>query len=137
MIVVDTCVLSEAFRKPPAATPQRGLATAETLRQMILDDWPLIIPGIVLQEFLTAFRTESQFNRAVRVLDGFSIIFADQEDHQLAARIRSQCLRTGVAASGIDCLIAGTTINRNGRLFTSDRDFIRVAEICHLKLFTA
>lgn len=53
MIIIDTCVLSEVFRKH--ATSHRS-ALVDAVRQMILGDWPLVIPGIVLQEFLTGFR---------------------------------------------------------------------------------
>ncbi len=69
------------------------------------------------------------------LVDGFSIILADEEDHFLASRILSQCLAKGVSAHGIDCLIASTAINRNYRLLTFDQDFVAIAKVSHLKMF--
>ena len=108
MILVDTCVLSEAFRKKTKSGFEKQV---DFFRQMILDDWPVAIPGIVYQEFLTAFKTEKKFNKAKEVIDGFPIILADKEDHILASKVRSQCVRKGVSAHGIDCLIASSAIN--------------------------
>jgi len=102
---------------------------------MIIDDWPIAVPGIVFQEFLTGFKTDKVLRVARQALEGFSIVLADEEDHLLAARIRSQCLSKGVSAHGIDCLIASTAINRNYRLLTFDEDFAAIAKVCHLKMF--
>jgi len=132
MIVVDTCVLSEAFRKK---TRLRNSQIVECLSQMIRDDWPLIIPGIVLQEFLTGFTIEKTFQKALDALRGFKVNYADFEDHLMAARIRSQCHKKGVQSSSIDALIAAMTINLNGRLLTIDNDFKNISQVCHLKLF--
>jgi len=133
VILVDTCVLSEAFRKSSKAS--KFSKQIDFFRQMILDDWPIAIPGIVFQEFLTGFGTEKKINIARQTINGFSVILADVEDHLLAARIRSQCLSKGVSAHGIDCLIASTAINRNYLLLTFDDDFAAIAKICHLKMF--
>ena len=133
MILVDTCVLSEAFRK--RAETLKDSNQIDIFKQMILDDWPIGLPGIVLQEFLTGFKSEKKFERAQQVLEGFPVILAEGEDHLLASRIRSQCLAKGIYAHGIDCLIASTSINRNYRLLTFDKDFVTIAKVCHLKLF--
>ncbi len=132
MIVIDTCVLSEVFRK--RAKPYRSVLT-DTVRQMIHDDWPLVVPGIVLQEFLTGFRQSAHFHKAEEALAGFRVAYADHEDHVLAAHIRTSCSKSGVQCAAIDALIAATTINMNGRLLTIDADFSRIAKLCHLKIF--
>lgn len=132
MIVLDTCILSEVFRKHTKDTNQ---SIVDTMRQMIEDDWPLVIPGIVLQEFLTGFRGEIQFQRASEAILGFKTIFANHEDHVLAAHLRSSCTKNGIQCAAIDALIAAMTINANGRLMTIDRDFLNIARVCHLKLF--
>lgn len=132
MIVVDTCVLSEAFRKK---TKPLNTQITECLSQMIKDDWPLIIPGIVLQEFLTGFATDKGMQKVLDVISGFKVNYADYEDHLMAARIRSQCHKKGIQSSGIDALIAAITINLNGRLLTVDNDFKNISKVCHLKLF--
>ncbi len=133
MILVDTCVLSEAFRKSTKVS--KFSEEISFFRQMILEDWPIAIPGIVFQEFLTGFARDKKLRVARQSIEGFSIIFADEKDHLLASRIRSQCLAKGVAAHGIDCLIASTAINRNYRLLTFDQDFVAIAKVCRLKMF--
>ena len=133
MILVDTCVLSEAFRK--SGKQAKYSKKIDFFKQMIIDDWPIGIPGIVLQEFLTGFKTEKKYEKALKVLDGFPTFLAEEEDHLLASRIRSQCLSKGVSAHGIDCLIAATSINKNSRLLTFDHDFQLISKVCHLKLF--
>jgi predicted nucleic acid-binding protein len=133
VILVDTCVLSEAFRK--SSKVSKFSEQIAFFRQMILDDWPIAIPGIVFQEFLTGFDSDKKLRVARQTIEGFSIILADEEDHLLASRIRSQCLAKGVSAHGIDCLIASTAINRNYRLLTFDQDFAAIAKVCHLKMF--
>ncbi len=132
MIVVDTCVLSEAFRKKPSL---QNTQVIECLSQMIKDDWPLVIPAIVLQEFLTGFSSDKNFQKGLDALSGFRVNYADYEDHLMAARIRSQCHKKGIQSSSIDVLIAAMTINLNGRLLTVDKDFKNISRICHLKLF--
>ena len=133
MILVDTCVLSEAFRK--SSRQSKFVGKIALFKQMIIDDWPIGIPGIVFQEFLTGFNAEKKLRAAKEAIEGFSLIFADEEDHVLAARIRNQCMSKGVSAHGIDCLIASTAINRNYRLLTFDQDFAAIAKVCHLKIF--
>ena len=61
MIVLDTSVLSLVFRRKAKAAVDPPAALA--LRRMIADDWPLGIPGIVLQELLSGVRTPTQFSR--------------------------------------------------------------------------
>ncbi len=133
MILVDTCVLSEAFRKS-SKQPMFSEKIA-FFKQMIIDDWPIAIPGIVFQEFLTGFKSDKMLRIARQAVEGFPIVLADDEDHLLASRIRSQCLSKGVSAHGIDCLIASSAINRNYRLLTFDEDFAAIAKVCHLKMF--
>lgn len=134
MIILDTCVILEAFRKKGKGA--KISPATDQLRQMIEDDWPIAIPGIVLQEFLTGFRSDRSIQQILDLISGFPRILAEEDDHILGARIRSICLKKGLAATGIDCLIAATAINRNGRLFTFDQDFVHISKVCHLKLFS-
>jgi len=133
MILLDTCVLSEAFRK--ASKPSKFSEEVAFFKQMVAEDWPIAIPGIVFQEFLTGVKTDKVLRTAMLAVEGFPLVLADEEDHILASRIRSQCLSKGVSAHGIDCLIAATAINRNYRLLTFDDDFVSIAKVCHLKMF--
>ena len=133
MILVDTCVLSLVLRK-------KNLEVREEeqiffFRQMITEDWPLAIPGIVFQEILSGIKSEKEFQKMEEFLEAFPIIFADKKDHTLAARIRNTCLSKGIAASATDSLIAALTLNRSAKLYTFDKDFNLLSKHFPLVLF--
>lgn len=133
MIFLDTSILSLAYRRRRRFGPEPG--TVSILRKMILEDVPLAVPGIVLQEILSGVRTEAQFGKLQRLLEAFPIISAEPQHHVLAARIANACRRKGVAASTIDCLIAALATSSDAFLFTLDEDFGRMAPVCGVKLF--
>jgi len=93
-----------------------------------------VIPGIVLQELLSGVRTSDEFQRLQQILDGFPVLLATHDHHVTAALIANACIRAGVVVSAIDCLIAAITLESGARLLTSDRDFVRMAPHCGLKL---
>ena len=132
MTVVDTSVLSLAFRRrrrldvePPAV---------RALRRMVIEDAPVMIPGIVMQETLSGVRSDDQFLRLNRLLEAFPVLIADLGHHVAAARISNTCRRRGIIASAVDCLIAALTISRNASLLTLDADFSKIATLCDLRL---
>jgi predicted nucleic acid-binding protein len=102
---------------------------------MLLENTPVGIPGIVLQELLSGVRTETQFTRLQKLLEPFPILTAERADHVLAARISNACRGRGVSTSSVDCLIAALAASRDAFLFTLDEDFARIAPLCGLKLF--
>lgn len=133
MIFLDTSILSLAYRRRRRFRPEPG--TVSILRKMILEDVPLAVPGIVLQEILSGVRTKAQFGKLQRLLEAFPIISAEPQHLVLAARIANACRRKGVTASTIDCLIAALATSSDAFLFTLDEDFGRMAPVCGVKLF--
>ena len=133
MILLDTSILSLAYRRRRRAGPDPPIVG--TLRELILQDVPLAIPGIVVQEVLSGVRTEAQFRRLEKLLEAFPIITAEPDHHVLAARITNACRRKGVAASTVDCLIAAIATSSDAFLFTLDEDFGRMASVCGMKLY--
>lgn len=135
MIVLDTSVLSRVFRRR-----QHRLYAAEgtplDLERMIEEDWPLLVPGIVLQELLSGIRDAAEFDRLLAALEGFPVITATIADHLAAASLANSCRAKGIAASTIDCLIAAQTIGAGFSLFTLDQDFLRIATCCSLVLWS-
>ena len=132
MILVDTSVLSLAFRRK--TRPVQEPATVRALRRLIVENTPIAIPGIVLQELLSGVRMPDEFQRLQQILDGFPVLLAEHDHHVAAARIANECLHAGIAVSTVDCLIAAMTVETHARLLTSDRDFIRMAPHCGLRL---
>jgi predicted nucleic acid-binding protein len=134
VIVLDTSVLSGALGRK--RTPERG-AEAEaisTFKKLLRSKSRLAIPGIVLQEVLSHIPDRALFDRLRVRLQGFELLLAGVEEHALAAEIAGACLRGGVAAATVDCLIAATTIRAGGRLLTTDPDFRLIARHCDLEL---
>lgn len=133
MIVLDTSILSLAFRRRPRRGEEPPQAVL--LRELIVADVPLAVPGIVLQELLSGVRGEGQFRRLQTVTAGFPVLLASEADHRRAAKINNACRGRGIACAAIDALIAAVTIENGGRLFTSDDDFRHIASCCELRLF--
>ena len=132
MIVLDTSILSLAFRRRRQEEDDSGPVTA--LRKLIADNVPLAVPGIVLQELLSGVRSRQQFRQLRASMAGFPILLANESQHVRAARISNACRRRGVACSTSDSLIAAISVESGGTLFTTDVDFQRIAPCCGLKL---
>lgn len=133
MILLDTSVLSAAYRRRRGVHPEPSCATL--LRRLILADAPLAIPGIVLQELLTGLKSDGEFTRVREILDGFPVPSATPAHHIEAARIANRCYRAGVSCSQVDCLIAALATSSGSSLLTTDLDFVRMAPHCGLKLY--
>jgi len=132
VIVLDTSVLSLAFRRRERAGSEPMLV--KELRRMISEDWPLAVPGIVVQELLSGVRTRKEFRKPQTHLRGFPALLANEQDHLRAAEIANVCRATDVSCSAIDALIAAQTMAAAGQLFTTDRDFELMAPCCGLQL---
>ena len=134
MILLDTSVLSLAYRRRRRKAPESRCVTV--LRRLIIDDVPLAIPGIVLQEILSGIRAQPQFDKLKRMLESFPVVVAAERHHVIAAQIANACRRKGIAASTVDCLIAALATSQRDILFTLDEDFNRIATVCDLKLLS-
>jgi predicted nucleic acid-binding protein len=131
MIVVDTSILSLAFRRRRnGAEP----AVVKAFRDLVRDDAAVTIPGIVLQELLSGIRNEDQSELLLNAVSGFPLLLATRDDHLLAARVFNECRQSGKSIATIDALIAAQTIARQAVLFTTDTDFVRIAPKIGLEL---
>jgi predicted nucleic acid-binding protein len=132
VILLDTSVLSEAFRRHRREGPS---ATAIHLTRLIRNRVDKAVPGIVLQELLTGVPDPERFDALRKDIEALGIIPATGEDHALAAQFSTRCRARGVAATAVDCLIAAQTVRLHARLYTLDRDFARMAPVCDLSLY--
>ena len=133
MIVLDTSVLSLAYRRP--ARRQAPPPVVARLRALIERDAAFGLPGIVLQELLSGIREEGAARRVADQLEGFPLLLATRADHVEASTLHSRCRAAGISAGTVDCLIAAQTIRAGGELFTLDRDFVHLAGHSRLQLF--
>ena len=133
MILIDTSVLSLAFRRRVKTSPEPPVV--RTFRLLVEEDQPIAIPGIVLQELLSGVRTPGEFERLLQLVEGFPLVIATREHHVGAARIANACRQAGIAVSTVDCLIASMVVETESQLFTADNDFVRMAPHSGLQLF--
>ena len=133
MILVDTSVLSLAFRRRRSASIGEHPA-ARQLRALVEEDEDVRLPGVVFQEILSGLRSERDFEVLRAAVAGFPLVLADGADHEAAGRLANQCRRAGVAATTVDCLIASQAIRRGARLFTTDADFSAMKKVSDLTL---
>ena len=134
MILFDTSVLSRVFRRRRPGPGERRLQAL--FEELMASDAPLGLPGIVLQEVLSGMRSARQFaDLRDKLLAGLTVIPASREDHLEAARLKNLCLGKGLNVSGMDCLIAATSIAGGHELFAVDGDFAEIAKLSPLRLF--
>ena len=126
MIILDTSVLSLSFRRRKQG--QRPHKCVAELRRLIDADAAVAVPGVVLQELLSGVKDEKQFARLEAALAGFPLLLAERQTHLLAAHVIAECRKKGVAAASFDALIAATSIEHEGTLFSVDEDFRRIAK---------
>lgn len=129
-VLVDTSVWSLALRRGgPADHP-----AVARLRDLLEFGDDLFLAGLVLQEILQAFRSETAASQVAEYLEPFPLLPFDSDTSLAAARLYRRCLGKGLGASTIDCHIAASAIENDCQLLTTDRDFERLARICPLEL---
>lgn len=127
-VLVDTSVWSRVLRTGGRTEPAARRLDA------LLGKADVVLTGLVLQEILQAFRSESAFRRVARELDAFPLLQLDRAHYVAAAKLRRSCAAAGIAASTADCQIAAAAIEHRCVLFTLDRDFEAIASRSTLKL---
>ena len=137
MIVVDTAVLSGAIGRKRARARGAEASAVAAFKTLVRSKMRLALPGIVLQEILSRVADRDLCDALRRRLQGLELLLAEEEDHVLAAEIANDCLRGGVTAATVDCLIAAITIRASAQLLTTDPDFARIARWSSLQLYRA
>jgi predicted nucleic acid-binding protein len=133
VILLDASVLSAVLRRKKRGHAEQELATqVETL---LRGDRAIALPGIVLQEILSAIADQSQREKVLRAIrQSFPLVLASEGDHLKAADLASIAARKGITLSTPDALIVAQALNRRATLFTRDSDFTSLAAIVGLHL---
>jgi predicted nucleic acid-binding protein len=129
MIVVDTSVLVDLFRGAPTTGARR-------LRWLETDGIPFAIPAICCQELLAGARDEREWLLLLSYLETQNVLWpADRwQTHVEAAQIMVDCRAQGISLRGtVDCLIAQITLENDGILLHSDKDFERIGSVRPLR----
>lgn len=125
MVLVDTSVWVEVFRKPARITFERLLE---------FDEIVTCLP--VIQEVLQGFRDERAFRLAHEAMHALpaveSPMLSAAFDH--AAELYRAARRAGLTIrSGVDCLIAACAIRHGVQVLHLDRDFDALARVSSLR----
>jgi len=125
VVLVDTSVWIEVFRKRPSVTLERLVD---------FDDVVTCLP--VIQEVLQGFREEHAFSRARDAMHALPIIDSPlpAAAFDRAADLYRSARRAGFTVrSGVDCLIAASAIRHGVAVLHVDRDFDTLARVSALQ----
>lgn len=129
-VLVDTSVWSLALRKKgPTDHP-----CVQKLAALLSRNEDVVLTGLILQEMLQAFRTDTTFRRVVNYFKPFPLLEFHRSDFVAAARLHRKCAAKGISASTADCQIAIASVENGCPLLTADKDFQRIARCSSLKL---
>jgi len=128
-VLVDTSVWSLALRRAvagdrPEVQELRGLA----------DEGRVLMIGPIRQELLSGVRTTDSFERLRTHLRAFPDEPLGAADFERAAEHFNACRARGVQGSNTDFLICAVAERRNVPVLTTDRDFIRFADILPISI---
>ena len=117
-VIVDTSVWSLALRRDGGPPP----APVQELRHLINDHRVQMI-GPIRQEILSGIRSESQFRKLRKHLEGFPNLPIYTEDYVTAARFFNLCRSKGIQGSNTDFLICAVAARNRFSIYTTDNDF--------------
>jgi len=126
VVLVDTSVWVEVFRRPPS------------LRLESLVDFDSVVTCLpVIQEVLQGFVDESAFALARDAMWAFPIVESPlrAEVFEEAVELYRRARRAGYTVrSGVDCLIAACALRRGLTVLHHDRDFDALAQVSSLRV---
>jgi hypothetical protein len=129
VVLVDTSVWIEAFRKPPRIDLAR-----------LVDPDEIVSCLPVYQEVLQGFREEGAFRVAREAMSAMPMIESPlrKELFEEAAGIYRAARRAGLTIrSSTDCLIAACALRHHVEVLHLDRDFGAIAKVTALQVRSA
>lgn len=133
MILLDTSVLSAVMRRRKKGEAEEELTAR--VAALLASEEEVAVPGLVLQELLSGIAERKQSERVLATLrESFPVVLATEADHLKAAELVNLAVGKGLALSTPDALIAAQAVTRRAHLFTTDRDFPRLAPLTGLRL---
>lgn len=130
MILVDTSVWIDFFS---------GLSSPEhnELKRLIVDGENLGLAAITLFEILRGTNPGEQWVRLQKELLRFPLLEArGPKTYLKAAEIVVSCREKGIEIrKGPDAIIAAIALENDCEILHRDRDFDKMAEVCHLRIY--
>jgi len=130
-LFVDTCVWSLAFRRDEIS----AAAEVRALRDAIEGGEIIVSTGVILQELLQGFAGPRARKDIIDRFKSLPFLAPDRQDHIDAAELRNRCRRAGLQVGTVDALLAQLCIRYDLTLLATDKDFIRAASHCALRVW--
>lgn len=131
MILVDTCIWSEALRK----NKSKDKDVVERLSDIVSENQVAII-GSIRQELLSGVKEKKAFTKLKESLSYFPDIVLDENDFEVAAEYFNLCQRKGIQGSNTDFLICSVANRLKIPIFTLDKDFTNFQKVLKIKLYS-
>jgi len=126
-ILVDTSVWIDFFARRP------GPAGSQ-LRSLIENAEPVVLAGIIVMEILQGLTRDA--DRIESYLSQWGLLEPDGlGTYVRAAEIFRLARSRGLALTTVDALIAAFALDHSVRLFTLDRDFLRLSKLVPVEIF--
>ncbi|WP_221091063.1 type II toxin-antitoxin system VapC family toxin [Deinococcus aquaedulcis] len=132
LVIVDSDVWSEAFRRQVGEPSPERLLLADLIRERRVQ-----MLGQIRQEVLQGIRAQAHFERIRDALRAFPDRLPSSQDHERAAEYFNLCRSRGIQGSTADFLICACAVAWGLPVLTRDRDFGRYAEHLPLQLVRA
>ncbi len=129
MILVDTCIWSEALRKNKTKYP----GVVDTLARIVTENQAAII-GPIRQELLSGVKERNMFTQLREKLSYFPDVVLCERDYEQAAEYFNSCQKKGIQGSNTDFLICSVSNRLEIPIFTLDKDFDKFKKILKIKL---
>lgn len=130
--LVDTSVWSLALRRDaPDSIPE----VVELGRALEAGD-EIFVTGLVLQELLQGFNKPKAYDQIIEYFESLPFIVPEREDYIRAANLRNRCRKKGIQVGTIDVLLAQLCIDREIEILTTDKDFLQIAKVASLKVWS-
>jgi len=125
-ILVDTSVWIDFFSRRPGPAGAR-------LQGLIENAEPVVLAGIIVTEILQGLTRDA--DRIASYLSQWKILEPEGlGTYVRAAKLFRLARSRGLALTTVDALIAALALDHRVRLFTLDRDFLRLAKLAPLEI---
>lgn len=131
-LFVDTSVWSLAWRRDsPSSAPE-----VTELERALKASESIYTTGLILQELLQGFTRPKAHQQIIEYFSALPLLVPDRQDHIQAADLRNTCRRKGKQVGTVDALIAQLCIRHELVILTTDKDFLQIATLVPLSVWT-
>ena len=131
-LFVDTSVWSLAWRRDsPSSAPE-----VSELERALKASESIYTTGLILQELLQGFTRPKAHQQIIEYFSALPLLVPDRQDHIQAADLRNTCRRKGKQVGTVDALIAQLCIRHELKILTTDKDFLQIAILVPLSVWT-